>query len=313
MKKWIAIVLAALLVFSLFGCSDEVDSSNARELSFKSANKYEELKELDGTKVYICGYMCKSSPVDGSYMYLMNLPDQNCPFCLPNTSQLSNTMAIYPKNGKTFQYTDSSVPIMVVGTLKVAQSENDPFSDDYGYQFSFKIVDATFREMKDSEVTDQMKLMKKIASSGIMTSINDMFNYLHFATQWPTYWVNSYTDATGTVQTGYYLYATDALYYLQTDGAQYNYGYVDGYFDDLVDAANALNMDGTEFLVEIIRNAEALASRALNDLQNGEYTAQYQYVEKFGTNDYIFALNNAEEFTTQYEKLYNDFEQSWLP
>lgn len=311
MKKWIAIVLSVLLVVSLFGCSD--DAADAQELSFKSANKYEELKKMDGTKVYICGYMCKSSPVDGSYMYLMNLPDQSCPFCLPNTTQLANTMAIYPKSGKTFQYTDSSVPIMVVGTLKVAATENDPFSDDYGYQFCFKIVDATFREMDDSEVTDQMKLMKKIASSGIMTSINNMFNYLHFATQWPTYWVNSYTDVDGTIQTGYYLWAQDALYFLQTDGAQYNYGYVDGYFDDLVDAANGLNMDGTDFLVQIIRDAETLANKAIDDLANGAYTAERQYVEKFGTEDYIFTLDNGEEYATEYQRLYTEFQQSWLP
>lgn len=313
MKKWIAIVLTVLLVCSLFGCSDKVDTSNAQELSFKSANKYEELKKIDGTKVYICGYMCKSSPVDGSYMYLMNLPDQSCPFCLPNTTQLSNTMAIYPASGKTFQYTDSSVPILVVGTLKVAKTEDQPFSDNYGYEFCFKIVDATFREMEDSEVTDQMRLMKKIASSGIMTAINDMFNYLHFVCNWPTYFVNSYTDSTGTLQPGYYLYASDALRFLQTDGAQYNYGYVDGYFDKLVSAANNLDMDGTDFLVDIIRGAETLAGKAIDDLQNGAYTVEEQYVEKFGTTDYIFTLTNGEEFATEYEKLYTDFEQSWLP
>lgn len=313
MKKWISVVLAALLVLSLFGCSDKVDISDAKELSFKSTNKYEELKKIDGTKVYICGYMCKSSPVDGSFMYLMNLPDQSCPFCLPNTTQLSNTMAIYPKKGKKFTYTDSSVPIIVTGTLKVAASENEPFTDENNYEFCCKIVNATFRKMDDSEVTEQMKLMKKIASSGIMTAINDMFNYLNFVCNWPEYFVNNYTDKNGNIQPGYYLYDSDALYYLTTDGAQWNYGYVDGYFDLLVQAAEKLNMDGTDFLVEIIRNAETLANKAVADLKNGEYTYELQYVEKFGKNDYIYKLNRGEEYLAEYEKLYTDFEQSWLP
>lgn len=313
MKKWIAIALTALLVLSLFGCSDKVDASDAKELSFKSTNKYDQLKELDGTKVYICGYMCKASPVNGSYMYLMNLPDQSCPFCLPNTSQLSNTMAIYPKKGKSFDYIDSSVPILVVGTLKVAASENEPFTDENDYEFCCKIVNATFRKMDDSEVTEQMKLMKKIASSGIMTAINDMFNYLHFVCDWPEYFVNSSVNEDGTISPGFYLYPNDALKLLENEGAQYNYGYIDGYFDALVKAAQSLNMDGTDFLVEIIRNAETLANKAVEDLKNGEYTYELQYVEKFGTEDYIYTLNRGEEYYAEYEKLYTDFEQSWLP
>ncbi len=288
-------------------------TSDAQELSFKSVNKFEDLKKLDGQKVYICGYMCQSSPVDGSFMYLMNLPDQSCPFCLPNTSQLSNTMAVYPKKGRSFKFTDSSVPILVLGTLEVAESENAPFSDEYGYEFCFRIVKASYRKMKESEVTEQMKLMKKIASSGIMTDINNMFNYLHFVCDWPEYFVNSYTDEKGKLHAGYYLYASDALRFLESDGAQYHYGYVDGYFDSLVKAAEDLNMDGTDFLVEIIRNAEALANKAVSDLNDGEYTYEVQYVEKFGTNDYIYTLNRGEELLAEYEKLYNDFEQSWLP
>lgn len=313
MKKVIALLMAAVLVFGLVGCSDNVDTKDHQELSFKTAKQYEELKKMDGAKVYICGYMCSASPVDGNYMYLMNLPDQSCPFCLPNTSQLSNTMAIYPKNGKSFKYIDSSTPILVVGTLEVAESEDKPFTDENKYEFCFKIVDASFREMKDSEITSQMKLMKKIASSGIMTSINDMFNYLDFVCNWPEYFVNSYTDKNGVVQPGYYLYASDALRFLQTDGAQYNYGYVDGYFDSLVTAAQNLDMDGTDFLVEIIRNAQEVAEKAVSDLENGVYTSEYKYVEKFGQEDYIFTLTNGAEYYAAYQKLYVDFEQSWLP
>lgn len=314
MKRIIALLMAAtLLMVGLTGCEDNIDITVQQELSFKTAKKYDELKQMDGTQVYICGYMCKSSPVDGSFMYLMNLPDQSCPFCLPNTTQLSNTMAIYPKSGKSFKYTDSSTPILVVGTLKVAESEDKPFSDENNYEFCFKIVDASFREMTDSEVTDQMKLMKKIASSGIMTSINDMFNYLDFVCNWPEYFVNSYTDKNGDKQPGYYLYASDALRFLQTDGAQYNYGYKDGYFDSLILAAQNLDMDGTDFLVEIIRNAQEVAEKAVNDLENGVYTSEYQYVEKFGTNDYIFTLTNGAEYYATYQQLYVDFEQSWLP
>lgn len=314
MKKWMLLLLSFVLCIGLFGCAEAVDATDATELSFKTAKKYDELKALDGAKVYICGYMCSNSPLDGSFMYLMNLPDQSCPFCLPNTTQLSNTMAIYPAKGRTLDTTvSSSEPLLVVGTLEVAEKEDEPFTDRNNYEFCFKVVDATFRKMKDSEVTDQMKLMKKIASSGIMTEINNMFNYLDFVCNWPNYFVNNYTDKNGNTQPGYYLYASDALGYLQKDGAQYNYGYKDGYFDSLVLYAKTLDMEGTDFLVQIIQSAKSVADKAVSDLENGVYTSKYQYVEKFGTQDYIFTLTNGEQYYAEYQKLYVDFEQSWLP
>lgn len=313
MKKWISFLLAVLMMVSLFGCGSETDTAGCEELSFKTTQKYDELKKLDGTKVYIYGYMCSTSPADGSYMYLMNLPDQSCPFCLPNTSQLSNTIAVYPKKGKKIQWNSSSTPIVVVGTLSVSESEEEPFTDNYGYTFCFKIVDAAYREMEDSEVTDQMKAMKKIASSGIMTSINNMFNYLDFVCNWPNYYVNSYTDKDGNFHTGYYLWASDALRFLQTDNAQYNYGYADDYFDSLIREAQSLDMDGTDHLIQIIMNAENVAKRAVSDLENGVYTFEKKYVEKFETEDYVYTLTNGETYYAEYQQLYVEFQQSWLP
>lgn len=326
MKRIIAFIMLAVLALTLWGCNT-VDLTDAQELSFKTAKKYTELKDMDDAKVYICGYMCKASPVDGSYLYLMNLPDQSCPFCLPNTTQLSNTMAVYPESGKSFDYIGSSTPIIVVGTLEVAESADDPFTDENMYQFSFRIVDASFRKMDDSEITPEMKLMKQIASSGIMSAMNDMFNYLDFVCNWPEYYVNSYTDKYGDLHIGYYLYASDALFYLQADGSdkyyvestgknytgQYHYGYTDGYFESLIAQAEKLDMDGTDFLVNIIRNAQQVAQKAVSDLENGEYTSEYKYVEKFGTEDYIFTLTNGATYYAEYQQLYVDFEQSWLP
>ena len=99
--KFTAIILLLAFMTSFFvGCKkdDSIDPSgeNITKLSFKAASGYDYLKTLNGTLVTISGYMATSSPVDGSFMFLMNLPYQSCPFCVPNTSQLSNTMEIYP-------------------------------------------------------------------------------------------------------------------------------------------------------------------------------------------------------------------------
>ena len=125
--KFAAIFLLLAIMTSSFVACDKDDPTipngeNVTKLSFKAASGYDYLKTLDGTLVTISGYMATSSPVDGSFMFLMNLPYQSCPFCVPNTSQLSNTMEIYPKKGESFSYTTQA--IQVVGTLEVSESED---------------------------------------------------------------------------------------------------------------------------------------------------------------------------------------------
>ena len=76
----LCLVVAMLLCFA--GCKSK-ETGEATKLSFQAASGYDYLKTLDGTQVTISGYMATSSPVDGSFMFLMNLPYQSCPFCVP--------------------------------------------------------------------------------------------------------------------------------------------------------------------------------------------------------------------------------------
>ena len=77
-----------------------------------------------------------------------------------------------------------------------------------------------------------------------------------------------YTDENGVTQPGYFLYASDAENFIYKDGAQYNYGYKEGYFDSIV--AEIESVDKTAFadLVANVRKAEALANKALGELEN---------------------------------------------
>ena len=143
LKRILCLILAVLsLVFAVACDKTEDDKTDSTEdiihLSFQSASTFDYLKSIDGKTVTINGYMATSSPVDGSFMFLMNLPYQSCPFCVPNTSQLSNTMEVYPKNGKSFPFTNQA--IKVTGKLKVANSQDEFFTDRYGYEFNFMIV-----------------------------------------------------------------------------------------------------------------------------------------------------------------------------
>ncbi|MBO4212933.1 MAG: hypothetical protein J5894_02345, partial [Clostridia bacterium] len=194
MKKKIFLRAAALLLVAVFllpsalcACDSAVTVDGATLLSFKSAASYDYLKTLNGQKVAIKGWLATSSPVDGSFIFLMNMPYQSCPFCKPNTSELSNTMEVYPKSGKTFEFT--SEVVQVVGTLAVAP-KNSPYTDKYGYEFNYKIVDAEYFFVDDSELSPELVLWQKVANSDIVSDIYKMFDYLNFVCNWCTYTYN---------------------------------------------------------------------------------------------------------------------------
>ena len=306
-------LLLAIMTSSFVACKkdDSIDPNgeNVTKLSFKAASGYDYLKTLDGTLVTISGYMATSSPVDGSFMFLMNLPYQSCPFCVPNTSQLSNTMEIYPKKGESFSYTTQA--IQVVGTLEVSESEDKPFTDMYGYEFCCKIVDATYTIIKAEDLSEDMALWQKIANTDVVNDIYKMYDYVNFLCAWNTYFVNSYTNENGETVPGYYLYASDAERLIYKDGAQYNYGYKEGYFDSIVDEIEAVDKTAFADLVANVRKAEALANKALGELENKNYISEYKYVEKFGKEDWVFTLNNGEELVAEMQKIYMEF-SNWL-
>jgi len=312
MSKHITKMIALLLLLTMAAlalCGCEKAPEEPTKLSFKAASGYEYLKSINGKPVTISGYMATSSPVDGSFMFLMNLPYQSCPFCVPNTSQLSNTMEVYPKDGDAFGYTTQA--IKVVGTLVVAEKEDEPFTDRYGYEFNYKIVDATYTIIQAEELSADMALWQKIASTDVVSDIYAMYDYVNFLCAWNTYYVNSYTDADGNTVPGYYLYASDALNFLTMENAQYSYGYQEGYFDGIVSKIESVDAAAFADLVSNIRKAEALAKKALADLENGNYTYELQYVEMFGTEDYVFTLNLGEELQQEMQTTYEEF-ANWL-
>lgn len=304
------ILLLTLLSSALLACKKETaDPEDATKLSFKSAANYDYLKTLDGKTVTINGYMATSSPVDGSFMFLMNLPYQSCPFCVPNTSQLSNTMEIYPKKGESFSYTTQAVK--VVGTLEVAESEDKPFKDTYGYEFCYKIVDATYTIIKAEDLSEDLALWQKIASTDVVNDIYKMYDYLNFLCAWNTYYIDNYTDENGEDQIGYYLYPGDAEDFIYNDGAQYNYGYKEGYFDSIITKIESVDKTAFADLVANVRKAEALAKTALGELENQNYTFEYKYVEMFGTENYVYTLNKGEELKNEMNAIYMEF-SNWL-
>ena len=99
--------------------------------------------------------------------------------------------------------------------------------------------------------------------------------------------------------------------FLETDGAQFNYGYKEGYFDDLKARVLKISSTALNDLVENIDDARKLAEDALAELKNGNYTYEKKYVEEFGQEDYIYTLNKGEELAARMDDLYYFF-SDWL-
>lgn len=307
-RKILLLVVALSLLFCFAGCEKTADGE-VTKLSFRAASGYDYLKTLDGTTVSINGYMATSSPVDGSFIFLMNLPYQSCPFCIPNTSQLSNTMEIYPQKGEAFSFTNQA--IKVVGKLVVAENENEPFTDQYGYQFNFKIVDATYTIIKAEELSEDMALWQKIAQTDVVSEVYRMYDYLNFVCKWNTYYVNPSVDENGEILPGYVLNADDAVALIKTEGAQFNYGYQEGYFDEIIKKIESVDPTAFADLVANVRDAEALAQKALTELENGNYTSEKKYIEDFEREDVVYTLTKGEELSAQMQTLYTAF-SNWL-
>lgn len=171
MKKLIILVIAICCM--LVGCSSNENSTanktsnEVTEIRFKDMIDVEELRKLDGQKVKITGFMAQMSPLDGSMIYLMNMPYQSCVYCVPNTNQLVNTMAVYSKNGKQIEYTDLAVE--VVGTIKF-----EDITDEMGYSYNYRIIDADISYADVDALTEEVKIYTDLVNKGFVDAISQV-------------------------------------------------------------------------------------------------------------------------------------------
>ena len=294
MQKNIALLLLlALLALALTGCGG--DSAEAQKLSFSQSASIDAIRALNGKTVTLTGYMATLSPLSGEYIYLMNLPYQSCPFCVPNTQQLANTMAVYAPKGGKFEYTDR--PVRITGRMELGD-----FTDEYGYTYNYRIVDAKSETVDLSQVSADYATYQALAEDGVIADVNAMFDYLLFVCQWPEY-QGGYTDEKGQ-QISYNLYPGDAENALADDSG---YGYATqagaDYFPGLIRRVRTVDGDSLKDLTGIITDAQALEQYA-----RGELAAKhYRYDE--ASDKYV--LDDNDGLYNRFYEVYGRFSQ-WL-
>ncbi len=267
-------LICALVALAL--CLPCALADSPATLSFSASNELEELNRLNGQSVTIIGYMATISPISGEFMYLMNLPYQSCPFCVPNTTQLANTMAVYARKGQAFEYTD--LAIRVNGTLRV-----EDYEDEFGYQYNYRIVDAEYETVDLSQVSSEYALWTALAADGVTADIYAMFDYLYFICQWQDYNFN-YIDDDGNRQT-VPIWPGDVMNLLEDDVYGYKNETDAAYFERLIARVRAVSRDELEDLVDILKRCEQVRARALDEL----YSENFYYIPEtdgYGQNAY---------------------------
>lgn len=104
--------------------SEKIISSGTYQIKFSDLVSLEDLKEYDNKEVTAVGYLSPIMSYDGSFGYLMNLPYQTCPYCMPSDTKITNTISIFAKSGQKIEFTEAAV--LVRGTLKL-----EPYTDAY--------------------------------------------------------------------------------------------------------------------------------------------------------------------------------------
>ena len=297
MKRFSALI-ALLVCIALLatGCGGkQASSGEVTKLSFADSASLDAIKSLNGKPVTITGYMATLSPLSGAYIYLMNMPYQSCPFCVPNTNQLANTMAVYAPSGSKFEFTDR--PVQINGTLRVQDRV-----DEYGYSYNYFIEDSSYTVVDLSSVSQDYALYQSLAEDGVIADVNAMFDYLMFVCQWTEY-MSSYIDENG-AEISYYLYPGDVENILADEGT---YGYAaeasPDYFPGLIRRVEAVSATGLTELTDIIAGAQEVEQYARAELSAGSYTYD-EVADKY-------TLENNDELYNRFYAVYLEF-SDWL-
>lgn len=142
-KYLIYMILVVVAIVVVIGLTSPSDFDTSAYTQIKFTEMYETvdgtkavsqtLRNLDGKKVKLSGYMAEQSPVDESFIYLVSQPYVVCPFCAVGDITMLEVMSVSMANGGTISF--RNMPVDVYGTLEVTPKE-----DTFGYTTQFRIL-----------------------------------------------------------------------------------------------------------------------------------------------------------------------------
>lgn len=155
-------IIGGFLTFKILSDKNNVDETF--QIRFSDLVSLESLEKYNNKTVTAVGFLATIMSYDGSFGYLMNLPYQTCPYCQPSDTRITNTIAIFAKEGERLVFTDSTV--LVTGTLKL-----ESYTDPYGYTYNYRLIDVTVVGADTSELDDKLSLYNQLADRNILNGI----------------------------------------------------------------------------------------------------------------------------------------------
>lgn len=165
LKKVLLAFTIVVSLFSLVGCGNS-DDGQIYQIRFSNLVSVSSMQKYNNKTVSAVGYLSPVMGYDGNFGYLMNLPYQTCPYCVPSDTKITNTMAIFTKEGETIEFTEAAV--VVKGTLKL-----EDYTDEYGYTYGYRMVDVTIELADTSNLGSKLSLYNQLADKEILTGIMD--------------------------------------------------------------------------------------------------------------------------------------------
>ena len=167
------IIIAILSVFTACGVKNDEGVKSEETITVVKFNSELDYQKLDGKTVQIRGYMSTLSPPNGKFVYLMNVPYQSCPYCMPNTATVVNTVAVYAPEGGKFEFYDG--PIEVTGTMKAGD-----ITDGFGYNYPFRIVNAKFTRLSTAVLSKNIRIYGALTQENIINQIMQIGGQVNF-------------------------------------------------------------------------------------------------------------------------------------
>lgn len=165
-------------------------SSNSSYPKIKFSEMYETVnnvknisqtyKSFNDKKVELSGYMAVQSPLDKSFIYLVNQPYVSCPFCAIGDVTKLEIIPVYMANGKGIEYTENGVTVR--GKLEVAEKV-----DSLEYTTQCRIYADSIEEAKSENVdTELQRYYAGLSEAGMIIDIQTLQMDIEYLTN-PTY------------------------------------------------------------------------------------------------------------------------------
>lgn len=152
MCKYLSALTTILFILVINGCGAKetsngnmtsvMDFSNLYSITENGKDVSDNMRELNGETVKIQGFMAEQSPIDNSFIYLVNKPYTVCPFCVIYDNTKLDVISIYMEDGSPIEFTNQ--PVEIIGTLEV-----EPKVDVFNYTTQFRIHAKKITNIKD--------------------------------------------------------------------------------------------------------------------------------------------------------------------